>query len=554
MEFLYLIGAVVVVVLIKGIYDRITYKKKTLKKIRDGFGKLPGGADPDRLSVVDGFFMHKVTAEPDKFHLDNITRSDLETDLFFLNSDTCKSQAGSEYYYYLLNSPCFSEEELEEREKLIGSFLENEKERTDIQYILSLFGRTKRVQLFSCIETLDDIKNVNIVNAFMPIVLLLVSAILIFTLKGAGVVFLVLSVTYNIITYFRTKGDMYSALYGIQKLCLMLTAAERIEKMHVPFLSGFEDTLKENIGKLKTLKRGAFAINNEVNGSILQIFTEYINILLHLDIIRFSFALKNAKGNRKALTALYEAVGFIDAVINIANLRAAFTDYCIPEHTKDKCLKFTDLYHPMLSNPVPASLETEKSILITGSNASGKSTFLRAVALNAVLSQTIHMCFSKSYSSCFFKVYSSMELTDDLSNGESYYMAEIHSIKRIIEENDAHPALVFIDEVLRGTNTVERIASSTSVLSYLSGLNFLVFAATHDIELTELLKDTYENYHFDESIDENGIISFDYKLKTGPSETKNAIRLLKQEGYPDEITDAAEKQAEQFIMTGKWSR
>jgi DNA mismatch repair ATPase MutS len=91
------------------------------------------------------------------------------------------------------------------------------------------------------------------------------------------------------------------------------------------------------------------------------------------------------------------------------------------------------------------------------------------------------------------------------------------------------------------------------VLRALSFGNLLCFAATHDIELTTLLADRYENHHFDEGLDEEGNVCFDYILKSGPSVNRNAIRLLKANGYPTEITDTAEEMAVNFNKTGKWS-
>ena len=146
-----------------------------------------------------------------------------------------------------------------------------------------------------------------------------------------------------------------------------------------------------------------------------------------------------------------------------------------------------------------------------------------------------------------------MALRDNIFSNESYYIVEIKSLKRILDRvNDKIPTLCFIDEVLRGTNTLERIAASSRILSSLSKQNTLVFAATHDIELTHILENDYSNYHFQERIEENQII-FDYKLYEGKAISKNAIKLLGMLGYPEEITSAAENAAEYFLANGEWS-
>jgi DNA mismatch repair ATPase MutS len=109
----------------------------------------------------------------------------------------------------------------------------------------------------------------------------------------------------------------------------------------------------------------------------------------------------------------------------------------------------------------------------------------------------------------------------------------------------------FIDEILRGTNTIERIAASASVLESLVGKNTLCMAATHDIELTRILAEQYDNRHFSEIVDEDGV-RFDFLLKPGPTQTRNAIRLLSQLGYPENVITKANIRAAHFEDAGVW--
>jgi DNA mismatch repair ATPase MutS len=226
--------------------------------------------------------------------------------------------------------------------------------------------------------------------------------------------------------------------------------------------------------------------------------------------------------------------------------------YGIPEFTKEKQFVAEELVHPFLEKPVPATIQTKKSVLITGSNASGKSTFIKSAAINAVLAQTIYTVCAKSYRASFFKVYTSMALTDNLFGNESYYIVEIKSLKRILDAaKDEVPVLCFVDEVLRGTNTVERIAASSRILHTIANSNALMFAATHDIELTYMLEECFTNYHFEEQIS-NDTISFDYRLKEGRATTQNAISLLGMLGYPEDIIHKSRMSASYFIENGEW--
>ena len=147
-----------------------------------------------------------------------------------------------------------------------------------------------------------------------------------------------------------------------------------------------------------------------------------------------------------------------------------------------------------------------------------------------------------------------MALKDNLLNNESYYIVEIKSLKRIIDAiDDRVPVLCFVDEVLRGTNTIERIAASSHILKYLSRQNVMCFAATHDIELTHMLVDDYSNYHFTENVQKNDI-QFSYELLKGRATSRNAIQLLNIIGFEKSIVKNADELAHKFMEQGVWEK
>ena len=187
-------------------------------------------------------------------------------------------------------------------------------------------------------------------------------------------------------------------------------------------------------------------------------------------------------------------------------------------------------------------------MLLTGSNMSGKTTFIRTVAINSILAQTLNICFADKYSAPFYKIYSSIRITDDLLDNTSYYLQEVLTIKELIgASKDTNPCLFVLDEIFKGTNTVERISGGKAILSYLNKKNHTVLVSTHDIELTELLvKDNYDLYHFSEKIEDNNLF-FDHKIKPGRLKTRNAIKILDLYKYPSEIiTGAKEIEASYF--------
>ncbi|HCW96660.1 MAG TPA: hypothetical protein DHU88_13350 [Pseudomonas sp.] len=137
---------------------------------------------------------------------------------------------------------------------------------------------------------------------------------------------------------------------------------------------------------------------------------------------------------------------------------------------------------------------------MTGSNASGKSTFIKSLAVNSILAQTIHTCAAKEFKLRPSLVITSMAVRDSISEGESYFIKEIKSLKRILNKVQNISCTCFIDEILKGTNTIERIAASAAVLKYLHSTDCLCMTASHDIELTCILENEYDNYHFSEHI------------------------------------------------------
>lgn len=267
----------------------------------------------------------------------------------------------------------------------------------------------------------------------------------------------------------------------------------------------------------------------------------------------FYKTVKQLNEHKKDLFKIYMIIGEIDAYISIASYISGLDYYTEPSLKTEDIkfhLKVEELYHPLLEEPVPYTFEfNNKGALITGSNASGKSTFLRTIGINAIFSQTLYIVLAKDYSSSYFRLFTSIGTTDSIVDGDSYFMAEAKALKRIIDSlNPNEPILCILDEIFRGTNTAERISAATVSLNYMANKNTCVVAATHDLELTTLVNDKYNNYHFKEIIKDKDMI-FDYILREGPCNSRNAIAILEYLDYPKEIYEKAMIQADvQYIQ------
>ena len=182
------------------------------------------------------------------------------------------------------------------------------------------------------------------------------------------------------------------------------------------------------------------------------------------------------------------------------------------------------MYHPLVKNCVANSFNLDGGVILTGSNMSGKTTFIRTLGVAQTLYNAKGLIPAKEYQSTNLNIYTSLRANDMLSEGISTFYAEILRMKKINQAIKDEKALIFIDEIFKGTNANDRINASLKVIEKLNKYNQLFVITTHDFELCDA--DNILNYHFNEEYNDDKI-SFDYKIKEGKCETKNAIYLLK---------------------------
>lgn len=196
------------------------------------------------------------------------------------------------------------------------------------------------------------------------------------------------------------------------------------------------------------------------------------------------------------------------------------------------------IFHPLLERSKGVTNDFEfprgaNQVLITGSNMSGKSTFLRTIAINQLLALAGLPVFAQSMSTSFAPVISCIQVSDSLAEGLSSFYAEVVCLRRLHERVKDSEVFYFVDEIFRGTNNRERLIGSTSFLKELSKYPSRGFVTTHDLELAELESSLpgLKNFHFRDEI-HDGKMSFPYKIFHGVCPTTNALRIMKSEGLP----------------------
>jgi hypothetical protein len=237
----------------------------------------------------------------------------------------------------------------------------------------------------------------------------------------------------------------------------------------------------------------------------------------------------------------------LEALSSLANLAYLNPDYTFPhvvaesEEPEATIFAAQDLGHPLLPDEhrvcntfsIPAVGQIN---IITGSNMSGKSTFLRTVGINLVLAYAGGPVNASELTTVPFRLISCIRISDSVTDGISYFYGEVKCLKGLLQELQAassRPVFYFVDEIFRGTNNRERLLGSRAYIRALVDLSGVGLIATHDLELVQLADEmpAIRNYHFtDEVID--GRMIFDYAIRPGPSPTTNALKIMRLEGLP----------------------
>ena len=227
-------------------------------------------------------------------------------------------------------------------------------------------------------------------------------------------------------------------------------------------------------------------------------------------------------------------IGELESLISLQTLYQVKDDVTMPTLLDESkpILSFRELKHPLLleKTAVANSFTMESQVaIITGSNMSGKTTFLRTVGINLVLSYAGGPVIAKDFSCSLMEIFTSMRIEDDIQGISTFY-GELLRIKEMVKANQSQRIMIaLIDEIFKGTNSADRIIGALETVKRLSSSNIFTLITTHDFELCEV--PTIINYHFSETyLNEYRDIYFDYKIKEGKSQSTNAIFLLKRSG------------------------
>ncbi|MEG1256080.1 DNA mismatch repair protein MutS [Clostridium sp.] len=470
-----------------------------------------------------------------EYFLDEQSYSDLDMNTVYGKIDRTYTNAGEASLYSMLRNVITDEEVLNDRSNLIDFFKNNEAERVKLQLWFFNMGFDNKNSFIEMLETYLKVnKNKYYLYTFLgkilPLIIVLIS---IFTMNAKFIIILGGVLWINaFINMSEAKNIKDRGLIYLRKLIVI---SKKIKNSKLPELQKYSKKIHHILGNIKAIDKGTLVIGFS---TMFEGLFEVISVPFLLEETTYYKLSSHLLEKKDIILDLYYTVGEIEALISISSYQSGLKEsYTKPKFVQDISLNISEGIHPLVKNPVSNSIHMDKhGIILTGTNMSGKSTFLRMLGVNIVFAQSFNFVLAKSYESSFFNVVSSISPNDDVTAGKSYYMAEAESLLRIIRATEKPlPIFCAIDEIFRGTNPVERIAASAEILKYINSKKVISIVATHDRELADILKDNYDFFHFSETVDNSDGLSFDYKLKKGVSQTKNAIKLLKYIGYPEEI-------------------
>jgi DNA mismatch repair ATPase MutS len=256
--------------------------------------------------------------------------------------------------------------------------------------------------------------------------------------------------------------------------------------------------------------------------------------LYHLHVYRKLLIWK--KEHAKKVKAWLDVIGEFESLSSLANFAFNNPDFCFPGISSNDGMFFKDLGHPLLDKQAcvrnTVTFDQQEFIILTGSNMSGKSTFLRTLGVNMVLGSIGAPICASEASIQARKVWVSMRVSDSLEDSESYFFAEVKRLKEIMDHCEKEASFVLLDEILRGTNSDDKRSGTIEVIKKLITKDVMGAIATHDLEVcltTDEYPDKLINQCFEVEIINNELY-FDYKLRPGICKNKSATFLMEKMG------------------------
>lgn len=439
------------------VWSRWAARRRLLARIRAEWGQPLERPRPFD-DIAD---LYRETIAPES-SLDDRTWNDLLLDDLFRVLDRTRSTVGQQALYARLrHSPMAPHREA--FEALVTAFTADPALREQTQYALAALSDGAGYYVHRLGQTVSR-RPWHVIFPLIGIGMLVAVVLLAFWPQLLLVV--VAGSVVNLMVRRATARRVRVEIPAFRQVGPLLSAAKTLTMFDLPGEQPIVDHLTADLRALRRVRSIARWVSRDplATDDLTMALMEYLNLLFLMDANALYFASWDLEKHGARLVRVVQTVGEIDAAIAVASWRAGLSsnEWTRPVFVEDGArAELEDLRHPLVQRAVPnsISLAPPHGVLITGSNMSGKSTFLRAIGVNSVLAQTINTCLATTYRAPIYTVQTCIGRSDDLLAGKSYYLVEVESVLRLVRASERiGPQLFIFDELFRGTNAVERMA------------------------------------------------------------------------------------------------
>ncbi len=445
-----------------------------------------------------------------------------------------------------LGHPPFEKEEIIERQKAIEELAQHPEWRLHFRATGLMFEENKELNLEirAWTKTTLNLEKEGLISHFLWLIPLLTLVAAIPALLGITKLFLwtAIFIQWSLLLFFSKQVSFYFRYFG------------RKSAMLEKYMAMLEYTGRGDFKSEKLLQMKHSVIHPKPAGKIFSALKNWVNRFEYRQNIIVAFLLNSLllwdircmfhlwrwhQLHHGEIAGWLDTIAAFDELVSLAGFAGNHPGFAYPEVASDDFIfRAEQLGHPLLpqnkrvgNNFVVASWS--KAVIVTGANMAGKSTFLRTVGINLILAETGAPVCAKNMVFTPVQLFTNMRTTDSLQKEESYFFAELKRIKRVLEllENGM-PVFVILDEMLKGTNSVDKLNGSKELIKKLLQLPAVSLIATHDLKLSEMDADfpnQVANLCFEIRIENNEMV-FDYKLSSGVTQTMNATFLMKKMG------------------------
>lgn len=475
-----------------------------------------------------------------------------DLDIFGENSlfqwiNTCITYHGRQKLKATLSSPIYSAEEIYKRQEAIKELASHIgwTQRFSAEAILSENKNHNPEELFKWAEDKNEFFLKSWVIAIIRLLPIITIALLVSALTFSkvsykvGLLAIVLQIILLLVGFKEISRNLDTVYEYKDTILIYNRLLTHIEKKN--FKSEYITKLKEKLinseGRTASLQIKKLVKLVSLISDRKNIYYMPIDILTLLDYQFLINLQRFKKASGASLKAWLEVIGEMEALCSLSTISYEHRDWAMAKfQTGSPIFKAKNLGHPLLgSNRIYNDLDMEQShnvILITGSNMSGKSTLLRTTGINLVLAYAGAPVCAEDFTCSIMDIYTCMRTSDNLEKNISSFYAELLRIKKLVTATESKTPIFFLlDEIFKGTNSIDRHTGAKVLVSKLSTENALGFVSTHDLELGDIenTNKKVKNYHLKEYYKDDKLY-FDYKLRSGVSTTRNALYLMKMAG------------------------